>query len=933
MHIISVRVGSAAITPVVNVEPPSTVNASLKNINISGEGSAKNAVLYDPQTLTDAQKEQARTNIGAVGADEIPQSTSDLTNDSGFITRTVNDLANYYLKSETYTKEELDNKLSAIPKFSIEVVSSLPTSGISDTTVYLVASGDEKDNLYTEYIYVNGEWEYLGKQTVDLTDYVKRTELSSYYTKAEMDELLNTVKNSIPTKLSQLTADSTHRTVTDAEKSTWNAKQPAGDYATSEELDQLSEEIADLPNNKTLIDNVTENVKFVKSPENPIFVTSEDDMTDSSKVYVYNGYIYQYGTKKEEVVVPGETVITPARAVIVEGCRWSGSGAKFSALTTASTLIIPASGKTAPYAIELTGMSVHSGYNGVYGGSPIPANGTGHADADVNDTSFNVHTSADCLVLAINRKGTSGEYNGAYITIDGEVIDDIVITSDATNNAYSLIKQKSTTTTEETTEIIETKGFYNTGCAFAPADYEERIIKLESKIGIVDEDSIVHNSIGKTFPPSQKPAETAFDGYDVDVPNATADTIYAYIDNSVNGKKTVTKEILGKDASGKYDIARYIYANREHYAWQRSKCPKMYAWKNGSNVIYSTSISPRIGDTMYSTPYIGTAYSTVTAVNATNRSRIANGLEFVRYESGDVEPAVIYTDADDERNSNTSITKDGITYNRYPMGDLGANKRKLIPIFIYANEHGIIKDITSSYQYETKMCALVASRLLRDLGTDKQSNNPLYKYIRENCMMVVIPVANPYGYNYNVSNDDNGLGGYYTANKVNINRNYDTPGWDYMIANGTGSAMGSYAGSENETQYIMNTMVESGAVVAMSLHGLGGMAGICAHQGQSPDGTDYNQEKLSKVVAFLKNNYGYTLQYYDDEPVANMPDVTAKSPSYITQCGAYGGIVELQPDDVKVSGYAHEMKDNVIENAYAQVLNLTAMWLSDYLEQ
>lgn len=199
-------------------------------------------------------------DVGALpNTTKVPTKTSELTNDGGFITKAVNNLANYYLKSETYSKEELDNKISAIPKFSIEVVSSLPTANISDTTVYLVASGNEEDNLYTEYIYVNGVWEYLGKQTVDLTGYVKRTELSIYYTKSEMEGLLNTVKKSIPTKLSQLTSDSTHRTVTDAEKTAWNAKQPAGDYVTNEALtekgyakqtdvNKLSEEIADLKN-------------------------------------------------------------------------------------------------------------------------------------------------------------------------------------------------------------------------------------------------------------------------------------------------------------------------------------------------------------------------------------------------------------------------------------------------------------------------------------------------------------------------------------------------------------------------------------------------------------------------------------------------------------------------------------------------------------
>ena len=118
---------------------------------------------------------------------DVPEKTSDLENDSGFITNAVGDLANYYLKSETYTRDEVKALISAIPKFSIQVVTALPTSDISTTTVYLLKSGAETDNLYTEYIYVNGAWEYLGKQTVDLSGYALKTE--------------------IPTKLSVLTND------------------------------------------------------------------------------------------------------------------------------------------------------------------------------------------------------------------------------------------------------------------------------------------------------------------------------------------------------------------------------------------------------------------------------------------------------------------------------------------------------------------------------------------------------------------------------------------------------------------------------------------------------------------------------------------------------------------------------------------------------
>ena len=73
--------------------------------------------------------------------------------------------------SKLATKDEL----SAIPKFAIQVVTSLPTTNISSTTVYLLSSGSETNNLYTEYIYVNNKWEKLGEQKVDLTSYVQYT--------------------------------------------------------------------------------------------------------------------------------------------------------------------------------------------------------------------------------------------------------------------------------------------------------------------------------------------------------------------------------------------------------------------------------------------------------------------------------------------------------------------------------------------------------------------------------------------------------------------------------------------------------------------------------------------------------------------------------------------------------------------------------------
>lgn len=95
------------------------------------------------------------------------------------------DLESYYTKTET------DQMVSAIPKFAIEVVETLPVENISATTVYLVPANTEGPDVYTEYIYVDSKWERLGVQTVDLTNYSTKDEinalLADYYTKTEAD--------------------------------------------------------------------------------------------------------------------------------------------------------------------------------------------------------------------------------------------------------------------------------------------------------------------------------------------------------------------------------------------------------------------------------------------------------------------------------------------------------------------------------------------------------------------------------------------------------------------------------------------------------------------------------------------------------------------------------------------------------------------------
>lgn len=122
-----------------------------------------------------AEKQDSDKSFVKVPADAlkkvlaIPTKFSDLENDKGFIDKDVNDLENYYSKNQTYSKKELEDKLSLIPKFSVKVVQSLPNEDISDTTIYLVKELNDENNLYTEYIYADGLWEILGTQKTQIT--------------------------------------------------------------------------------------------------------------------------------------------------------------------------------------------------------------------------------------------------------------------------------------------------------------------------------------------------------------------------------------------------------------------------------------------------------------------------------------------------------------------------------------------------------------------------------------------------------------------------------------------------------------------------------------------------------------------------------------------------------------------------------------------
>jgi hypothetical protein len=446
------------------------------------------------------------------------------------------------------------------------------------------------------------------------------------------------------------------------------------------------------------------------------------------------------------------------------------------------------------------------------------------------------------------------------------------------------------------------------------------------------------------YPPSPQLPGDGSDKADFNTSDVATSEVYAYMDALWERYRTyMVRQNLGKDASGQYDYYRYVFSKAYWRAWYKENYPKMYAWKNGNTVIYSVSVSPRVGDTMYSTPYIGTAYNTVTAVNSETigvaSTRTVNGLVFTRHTNGDVEPTIVYTspfaitanykgrtytNAFAASSSVKEFTYDyiidskNVKYFRYPFEDRKLNKSRLFSVFILANEHGNKGD--------SMIPCVTVLRMLKDLCSP--TDNLFLKWLKENAVVTVIPLGNPHG-------------GYNNANGVNINRNYDTPGWagsDTDPAGGTKDegAFGAYAGSEIETQYIMNTIQQCKAQTAVSYHGRGIPDGVILGEYNSAarfQGCGFDAERMWKVeeALFSMYNFGFNPAWHTIEDDSHNNYLSAgKSPSYIEYTGAVGGLIEI--DDFEV-GTLDRFTPLAMEQAYAEVLLVLQNWVEEALSK
>lgn len=161
---------------------------SIENLAIDEFGDLI-ATLSDGQIIDCGSTKGKKGDKGDVGDDGFsPTITEKINTDAEYILEVTNkegsfetpnlkqnflsDLANYYLKSETYSKSEVLELIGKIKTINIQKVAQLPDVG-EDNIIYLIPKQGSDNDVHNEFIYIDNKWELIGNTEIDLTEYAK----------------------------------------------------------------------------------------------------------------------------------------------------------------------------------------------------------------------------------------------------------------------------------------------------------------------------------------------------------------------------------------------------------------------------------------------------------------------------------------------------------------------------------------------------------------------------------------------------------------------------------------------------------------------------------------------------------------------------------------------------------------------------------------
>lgn len=472
--------------------------------------------------------------MGPTGKDGAPGKTAyEYAKDAGY-TKTESDFASK-LAEENYTKEEVDNLIASsiatadhLQRIVIDNSLNIDVNAEgAENFIYMVPKSEElSEDHYDEFMVINGKIEKVGDWAIDLTDYAQKDEIPS-----KTSELINDSNFIDETKISEAINDALAQAKESGEfdgadgqdgspgadgvaphvgsNGNWfigdndtgiPATGPAGDQGLpgtpgEDGKDGISAthswngtvltvtsasgtSSADLKGDKG--DKGDTGATGPQGPQGipgvaqtPLFANSVEECTDTSKVYVLpDGYIYAY----RKSTGPAYTNLLSS-ATDAEGNVYNGTGFKSGTrLSSDGVTEKTAAGfyLTGFIEVPLNGIVrfKNMSISGTSYGAQIHVFDSGKASLGVVGAQYLADRSCSPTFddagnltefTAASTVVTTG-FSGGYIRFGATQIDD---TSIITVNE----------------RIEEGTGYTwkNTGHAFVPADYEDRIIDLEDK--------------------------------------------------------------------------------------------------------------------------------------------------------------------------------------------------------------------------------------------------------------------------------------------------------------------------------------------------------------------------------------------------------------------------------------------------------------------
>ncbi len=135
--------------------------------------------------------------------------------------------------------------VAALRLMSLAVVQTLPTENISTTTIYLTPKSPSDDNnVYDEYVYINGDWEKIGDTKLDLSGYAVQADID--YLQAAIER----VDSSIPQNVSDLQDSNDY-----VKGSDLATVATSGSYDDLNDKPTIPENISDLNNDSNFVES------------------------------------------------------------------------------------------------------------------------------------------------------------------------------------------------------------------------------------------------------------------------------------------------------------------------------------------------------------------------------------------------------------------------------------------------------------------------------------------------------------------------------------------------------------------------------------------------------------------------------------------------------------------------------------------------------